>query len=225
VVRRSRGGKVAQELLGEGFWGWLVPDRCSAYRWYPTWRRRLCWAHPVRDIEALIARGEPSQAIGEALQEQAGQMFHWWHGFRSETLTHTTFAHYMWPVRREVERRPDAGQTCGVPKTERVRREILKLRQALWTFMRYEGVELTNNAAERAIRPGVLWRKGNFGTHSPEGSRFVEALMTVVATPNQQHHNVLDYLTTACDSAVRGDASPSLLPTPNYLAELVYSAA
>jgi hypothetical protein len=43
-------------------------------------------------------------------------------------------------------------------------------------------VEPANNAAERAIRPGVLWRKGSFGTQSAEGSRFVEAMMTVVAT-------------------------------------------
>ena len=54
VVRRSRGGKVAQELLGERFWGWLVTDRWSAYTWYPSWRRQLCWAHLLRDIEAMI---------------------------------------------------------------------------------------------------------------------------------------------------------------------------
>ena len=91
--------------------------------------------------------------------------------------------------------------------------------------MRHEGVEPTNNAAERAIRPGVLWRKGRLGTHSPEGSRLVEALRTVVATRNQQHRNVLDDLTTAGDAAVRGDAVPSWLPTPNHLAELLRPAA
>jgi transposase len=225
VVRLSRSGKVAQELLGEQFWGWLGTDRWSAYRWYPTWRRQLCWAHLLRDIEAMIERGGLSQAIGEALREQACQMFHWWHRVRDGTLAHTTFARYMWPVRREVERLLEAGQTCGVPKTEGACREILQLRQALWTFVRHQGVEPTNNAAERAIRPGVLWRKGSFGTHSPEGSRFVEALLTVVATLKQQHRNVLDYLTTACDAAVRGDAAPSLLPTPHHLAELLRPAA
>jgi hypothetical protein len=53
----------------------------------------------------------------------------------------------------------------------------------------------------------------------------VEALLTVVATLKQQHRNVLDYLTTACDAAVRGDAAPSLLPTPHHLAELLRPAA
>jgi len=119
----------------------------------------------------------------------------------------------------------EAGQTCGVPKTEGVCREILKRRQALWTFVRHPGVEPTNNTAERAIRPGVLWRKGSFGTHSADGSRFVEALMTVVATLKQQHRHVLAYLTAACEAAQRGEPAPSLLPTPDTLRELVYPAA
>jgi transposase len=225
VVRLSRSGKVAQELLGEQFWGWLVTDRWSAYRWYPPWRRQLCWAHRLREIEAMIERGGPSQAIGEAVREQACQMFQWWHRVRDGTLAHTTFARSMWPVRREVERLLEAGQTCGVPKTEGTCRELLKLRLALWTFVRHEGGEPTNNAAERAIRPGVLWRKGSFGTHSPEGSRFVEALMTVVATLKQQHRHVLDSLTTACEAALRGDAAPSLLPTLDHLTELLRPAA
>ena len=76
VVRLSRGAKVAQELLGERFWGILVTDRWSAYTWYPTWRRQVCWAHLLRDIEAMIERGGRSQEIGKALRAQARQMFH-----------------------------------------------------------------------------------------------------------------------------------------------------
>jgi transposase len=225
VVRRSRSGQVAQELLGQGFWGWLVTDRWSGYRWYPTWRRQLCWAHLLRDIEAMIARGGRSQEIGEALQAQARKMFHWWHRVRDGTLTHASFRTYMQPIRQEVERLLEAGQTCGVPKTEGTCRELCKLRQALWTFVRHPEVEPTNNAAERAIRPGVLWRKGSFGTHSPEGSRFVEAMMTVVATLKQQHRNVLDYLTAACEATLRGEPAPSLLPTPAESQQLLHPAA
>ena len=225
LVRRSRGGQVAQELLGEGFWGWLVTDRWSAYTWYPTWRRQLCWAHLLRDIDAMIARDGRSQEIGEALRGEARQMFHWWHRVRDGTLTQASFRTYMQPVRREVERLLEAGQTCGVPKTEGTCRELCKLRQALWTFVRHPEVEPTNNAAERAIRPGVLWRKMSFGTQSAEGSRFVEAMMTVVATLKQQHRNVLDYVTAACQAALSGEPAPSLLPTPEHLAQLMHLAA
>jgi transposase len=192
----------------------LVTDRWSAYTWYPTWRRQLCWAHLVRDIEAMIERGGQSQVIGEALGTQVRQMFHDWHRVRDGTLAHASFASYMRPIRQEVERLLDAGQSCGAPKTEGTCRELLKRRQALWTFVRHAGVEPTNNAAERALRPAVLWRKGSFETHSPEGSRFVEAMMTVVATLKQQHRNVLDYLTGACEAALYGKIAPALLPTP-----------
>jgi transposase len=225
VVRQSRSAKVAHELLGERFWGYLVTDRWSAYTWYPTWRRQVCWAHLLRDIEAMIDRGGRSRELGEALRAQACQMFQWWHRVRDGTLAHATFARYMRPVRREVERLLESGQTCGVPKTEGTCREILKLRQALWTFVRHEGVEPTNNAAERAIRPGVLWRKGSFGTHSPEGSRFVEAMMTVVATLKQQHRNVLDYVTAACEVALCGEPAPSLLPRLDALNQVMRPSA
>lgn len=215
LVRLSRGGKVARDLLGEAFDGILITDRLSAYTWYPVRWRQLCWAHLLRDIEAMSGRGGRSKEIGEALRDQAHQMFHWWHRVRDGTLKRSSFRNYMTPVRQEVERLLEAGSTCGVAKTEGVCREILKLRQALWTFVHLEGVEPTNNAAERALRPGVLWRKGSFGTHSAQGSRFVEAMMTVVATLKQQHRKPLDYLTAACEAALRDETAPSLLPIDN----------
>jgi transposase len=92
VVRASRGGKVAQALVGERFWGWLVTDRWSAYTWYPPWRRQVCWAHLLRDIAAMIERGGRSRELGAALQVQARQMFQGWHRVREGTLAHRTFA-------------------------------------------------------------------------------------------------------------------------------------
>jgi transposase len=118
----------------------------------------------------------------------------------------------MTPRRREVERLLAVGSGCEVPQTAGTCRDSLKRRQALWTFVQVDGVEPTNNTAERAIRPGVLWRKGSGGTQSAKGSRFVESMLTVVSTLKQQQRNVLAYLTEACDAALRGDAAPSLLP-------------
>src|SRR5688572_17696903 len=212
VIRLSRGGQVARELLGEGFSGILVTDRYSAYNWYPVRWRQLCWSHLLRDFEVIRGRGGTSEAIGEALLKQAHQMFSWWHRVRDGTLKRSTFRSYMTPLRREVERLLEAGSQCGVAKTEGTCREILKRREALWTFGQVEGVEPTNNTAERSIRPGVQWRKGSFGTQSAAGSHFVESMMTVVATLKQQNRNVLDYLIAAHEAALRGESAPSLLP-------------
>lgn len=212
VVRLSRGGQVARELVGETFAGILVTDRYSAYNWYPVRWRQLCWAHLLRDFAAMRDRGGCSEEIGDALLAQAHQMFTWWHRVRDGTLQRASFRSYMSPLRREVERLLEAGSRCGGPQTEGTCRDILKRREALWTFVQVEGVEPTNNTAERSIRPGVLWRKGSFGTQSAEGSRFVESMMTVVATLKQQQRHVLEYLTAACEAALRGEAAPSLLP-------------
>jgi len=75
-----------------------------------------------------------------------------------------------------------------------------------------EGVEPTNNVAERALRPAVLWRKGSFGSDSEVGSRFAERLLTVAATCRQQGRGLLDFLVAAGEAALHGTAAPSLLP-------------
>ena len=113
---------------------------------------------------------------------------------------------------REVERLLDAGSGCGVAKTEGMCRDIVKRHQALGTFVHLEGVEPTHNTGERAIRSGVVWRTISFGTHSAQGSRFVESMLTVVTTLKQQQRNVLAYLTTACQAALCDEPAPSLLP-------------
>ena len=104
VVRMSRGGQVARELLGEQFSVILVTDRYSAYNWYPVRWRQLCWAHLLRDFEAMCGRGGASEEIGTALLAQAHQMFTWWHRVREGTLQRSTFRSYMTPLRRAIER-------------------------------------------------------------------------------------------------------------------------
>ena len=212
VVRLARGAAVARALLGEACSGILVTDRSSAYNWYPVRWRQVGWAHRLRDFEAMRRRGGRSKELGDALLAQAHQMLRWWHRVRDGTLKRSSFRSAMTPLRQEVERLLEAGSRCGVPKTAGTCQDILKRREAWWTFVQVAGVEPTNTVAERSIRPGVLWRKGSFGTQSEAGSRFVESLMTVVATLKQQQRNVLEYLTAACEAALRGEAAPSLLP-------------
>ena len=83
---------------------------------------------------------------------------------------------------------------------------------AIWLFVSVEGVEPTNNAAESAIRPAVLWRKNSFGTQSAEGSLFVARIMTMVMTLPVQKRNPLDYMIQACQAFRDGKEAPSLLP-------------
>lgn len=211
LVHARRGAVAAQALLG-AFAGILVTDRWGAYNGWPVRRRQLCWAHLRRHFLAFSECSGQAGRIGQALLAETRQLFGWWHRVRDGTLTHASFRIYMGPVRRRVEALLRAGTRCRHPQIAATCREILTLAPALWTFVRVPGVEPTNNAAERALRPGVLWRKGSFGTHSAAGSRFVERVMTVAATLKQQQRNVVDYITRACDAALRGEPVPTLLP-------------
>jgi transposase len=212
VVRLSRGATGAQDLVGERCCGILVTDRWSASPWYPTRWRQVCWAHLLRDFAAMSDRGGRSQEMGDGLREQARQMVHAWQRVRDGSRTHAPCRIAMRPIRGAVARWLTAGQTCGVAKTEGVCREVRKVYDALWTLVRVEGVEPTNHAAERAIRPGVLWRQGSCGTQSAQGSRCVEAMMTVGATLTQPHRHVLTSRTDACQAAYMETPAPSLLP-------------
>jgi len=219
LIRPSRGGSVAREILDAAFTGIVVSDRWSAYNWLLTLLRQLCWGHLRRDFQAFVERGGSSQSLGEDLLAQADLMFEWWHKVRAGTMPRLTFQEKMQPVQAKVAELLRLGTTCSHPKTAATCRNILKREAALWTFVHVEGIEPTNNLAERLIRPGVLWRKRSFGTQSQAGSRFTERIMTVVATLKQQQRNVLDYLSEACDAANWGRPAPSLLPNNTVIAD------
>jgi transposase len=213
-IARSRGAKVAKEMLGEDFGGFLVVDRWSAYLWKPRGMRQVCWAHLVRDFRSFVERGGASAKIGEKLLIQSRFMFRCWHRIRDGTLTRATFQRRMKKVERSVARLLRKAAVCGDAKTEGMAQQILKHEPALFTFVLATGVEPTNNVAERALRGAVIWRKISFGTDSENGSRFVERILTVVATLRQQRRHVLAYLTAACEASLHRQPTPSLLPSP-----------
>jgi len=210
----TRGADGAKKILGEAFAGIVGSDRWSAYTWLDPARRQLCWAHLKRDFQAFVERGGEAERIGRALLVCVEQMFSLWHRVREDTLTRSDFQVAMQPIQTRVGELLRQGAERSPEKTGRTCAKILKLEVALWTFVRVDGVEPTNNGAERPLRRAVLWRRRSFGTQSTEGSRFVERILTVVTTLRQQQRAVLDYLTEACAAANRGDPAPSLLPKP-----------
>jgi transposase len=211
LIHASRGTTAAEQLLA-GFAGILVSDRWSAYNRWIVWMRQLCWAHLLRDFQAMAERGGDSERIGKALLAEGEQMFHWWHRVRDGTLARSSFRTYMGPLRRRVEALLQDGERCGHAKTAGMCHNILKYAPALWTFVTVKGVEPTNNFAERIVRAGVMWRRRCFGTQSEAGSRFVERILSVAATCRLQGRNVVAYLTAACTAALHGEPAPSLLP-------------
>jgi transposase len=212
VIRTSRGAKVLRELLGEAYGGVLTSDRAKAYNTQPWRRRQLCWAHLRRDFQAMIDRGGAGAEVGARLLADSGVLFEWWHWVRDGTWQRATLRRHVSGLRPVFRETLAAGTYCGCAKTAATCRELLALEPALWTFVRVEGIEPTNNAAERALRHAVQWRKSSYGTESTTGSQFVEHILTMVATCRQQERPVLAYLTQCCQALYAGTPSPSLLP-------------
>jgi transposase len=209
-IRDRRDLESAQALLGSEFAGVLISDRYGAYNWVQ--KRQLCWAHLRRDWQAFIDRGGSSRRIGQRLRQRTDDLFHLWHRVRDGTLSRHMFKFHMIDIRHEVGALLRQGSTCAHSRTAGTCLDILKHESALWTFVYQEGVEPTNNAVERVLRQAVLWRKKSSGTRSPNGSRYVERMLTAVATCRLQGRNVLEYLTSACMAAIRHQPAPSLLP-------------
>jgi len=207
----SRGSQVIQGLLGEDFPGILESDRWSAYTWVDPQRRQVCWAHLKRDFQALVDLGGSAKAVGkDALRVQA-QLFDAWYHAVNDPIARSRLEQTVAPLQAEFRTLLEAGQHVKSAKAAGVCRALLKLWPALWTFVSVPGVAPTNNAAERAIRPAVLWRKGSFGTQVPHGNLFVTRLLSVAATCQQRECSLLHYLTAVCSAQQSRQPIPSLL--------------
>ena len=212
-IRKRRNRDGVDEMLGADNTAVVGSDRYSAYAHLPLRRRQVCWAHLRRAFEEFVARGGEAERVGHHLLDRSEQLFTWWHQVRDGTLSRARFQDYIDDLCLRFRFHLCYGQQFADAKTAATCANLLDLGPALWTFARRPGVEPTNNDAERALRHGVLWRHTSFGTHSAEGSRFVERLLTVRDTLRQQQRNVLDYLRMACQAAVSKQPAPSLLPS------------
>jgi transposase len=210
-IAKGRTAKTAQQMLGKHYAGVATCDRLKSYWWIK--RLQWCWAHLRRDFQAMIDRGGPGKGTGEALLEQSNRLFHLWHRLRDGEASRAQLRKAMKPVREAVKRALERGEKSRCHRAAGTCKELLGHQEWLWTFVDVEGVEPTNNEAERIERHGVLWRKTSGGTDSPQGSRFVERVLSVVNTCQRQGKKVLGYL-SACIETWRHDRDPPCL-VPN----------
>ena len=219
-VTLSRSTEAAKSLLGEKFSGILNSDRYGAYNWLDVHQRQLCWAHLKREFIKISQRQGISRQIGRDLLAQQKKLFRLWRRVRDGTLSWSCFQSLVDPLREKVksllssvsEYEIGTQEKTPLAKTVRTCRQLLKVEPALWLFTSVKGVEPTNNAAERAIRPAVLWRKNSFGSQSEQGSLFVSRMLTVVTSLRSQNRNVLAFLIDSIRASRQGSSPPSLLP-------------
>ena len=138
-------------------------------------------------------------------------VFAWWRRFERRSVARPTLRSYVAGLKPIVPSLLESGAACACSWTAKVCRRVLAGFAHLWIFAAAEGVPPHNNAAERALRHGVIWRKTSHGTDSEVGSRYVERMLTTVATCRQRGRDVLDFLTACLRSRIDGTTAPSLL--------------
>jgi transposase len=211
LIHRKRGAEALSAVFTKAFAGITISDRWVVYNRLPVRLRQLCWAHLIRDFQAMFETNGPGQKIGEDLLCFAEDIFTFWYRVRDGTLKRSTFRQYVNEQRPWLRERLAEGAACGCAKTAALCRNLLNLEPALWTFARVEGVEPTNNAAERALRKAVLWRKRSFGCKGEVGCRFVERMLTVTQTLQQHQRPVLKFLVASLQALRQGRPAPPLL--------------
>ena len=211
ALRGSRAATTITELLGETFAGVMNCDRAKMY--WQCGRLQWCWAHLKRDFQALIEDSDHQvKRLGDDLMRPTKELFRHWSRCRDGTITRSGFLRLMQPIRREIDSLLLRGVFSANPRLIGMCRELYQHREWLWTFLDSEGIEPTNNAAERSLRHAVIWRKLSFGTQSASGSRFVETLLTTIETCRQQERNVFQFVTNAVEAHFHQQPGPSLLP-------------
>jgi transposase len=213
VIHARRNALGMAAILGTQIQGILCSDRWGVYGQVPAERRQICWAHLKRDFQKIVDRGGPSAFVGQEGRKIVKKVFAAWHAFQDGRATRVQLEAELAPVMNRLNRVLLEGAILGDDKTVATFCEnVLALEAALWTFVKVEGVEPTNNFMERLLRLAVLWRRRSFGCASETGCRFVERILTVVQTRKLQGKNVLDYLHDALRAHRAGQTCPKLVP-------------
>jgi len=210
-IAPDRHEREARVLLGEGFQGVVCSDRWWAYNYLEPERRQVCWAHLIRDFTAQSEGLEPEKSFGEAGLEIAGRLFQAWDDFQRDG-DRARLLERVAPLKPELKALLErcAGKSAKYKRTRGLARNLLKIWPALWTFSEIEGVEPTNNRAERGLRGAVIYRKLSLGSQSETGERTIERLLSASQTCRLQRRSLFAYLTDVLSASIRGDPIPAL---------------
>ncbi len=210
-IAPDRHEREAKALLGEDFEGIACTDRWWAYNYLDPAQRQLCWSHLVRDFTAHSEGLAAQKEFGKAGLAIARRLFAAWDEFR-ESGDRARLHERIRPLTQQLR----ALLEQAAPKSTKTKyhrlfaNNLLKHWPALWTFAHLDGVEPTNNHAERGLRGAVIYRKLSLGSQSEQGERTIERLLSASLTCRLQQRSLFAYLTDVLSASIRGDPIPLL---------------
>jgi transposase len=210
-IAAGRHAFEAKTLLGERFTGIVCSDRWRGYDYLDPTQRQLCWAHLLRDFTAHSEGLSEQRNFGCAGLVIAHDLFAAWDAYQADgdrAQLQAQIAPLHARLRPLLEH---AGRKSPRTKYHRdFARNLLKRWPALWTFSHTDGVEPTNNHAERGLRGAVIYRKLSLGSQSERGERTIERLLSASITCRLRKQSLFAYLTQALAAYARGDPVPAL---------------
>jgi transposase len=224
VVASTRGAEVLVSLLGAVFRGILCCDRWVVYLTYHSGRMQLCWAHLKRNILGIAdyARSPSARQFCRDALAIVARLFRLWYRFRGDLrdrrgnpqpLDRRQLLAKSIPLQKKLFALAEAHLNDADREVRNLATALLVHFERLFTFLEEEGVEPTNNVAERILRTAVQWRKISFGNRSSNGEIATARLLTVTQTCKRQQRHVLGYLTDAVRCHRCQAAPPSLVPS------------
>jgi transposase len=210
-IAAGRHGFEARTLLGERFSGIVCSDRWRGYDYLEPAQRQLCWAHLLRDFTAHSEGMGEQKTFGEDGLRIARHLFACWEGYQQDGDRARLQAQIA-PLQDELRTLLEhAARKSTKTKYHRLfAKSLLKRWPALWTFAHTDGVEPTNNHAERGLRGAVIYRKLSLGSQSEQGERTIERLLSASVTCRLQKRSLFAYLGDVLGASIRGDPVPAL---------------
>jgi len=199
-------------LVGSSYEGIVISDRWNGYEHLEPARRQVCWAHLQRDFRRHAEGLAEQKAFGEQGSELTRRVFAAWRAYQHQHHDRHRLQAEIAPIQTELRALLEA----AAPKNNRTRwhrrfaNNLLKIWPALWTFTTTDGVEPTNNPAERSLRGPVIHRKLSYGSRSDNGERFAERILSAAVTCRLQQRSLFAYLCALITAHNRGDPFPAL---------------
>ncbi len=203
----TRGSIAAKSLLGHEVEGIVTTDRYKAYNFLEPDQHAYCWSHLERNFQRFAESPEPQKSFGERGVSIANALFHVWHLWVAGVLTIWEFDEHILTIRQRLGKLLWSGIYSGDPEIERFSRNLRNQWKSLFLFAKHR-IDPTNNAAERVLRPGVIWRKICMGTRSDEGDVFVGRILTATETCKKQNLSLMSVLKKVFECQGHGIITP-----------------